>query len=760
LKILKYILIVVFAYSSSFSVFAQTKEIDQQKAKTLWNLPEFMTWDSEKTIITLGVVGASKNMMKELRRLEKKRYPHAKKFKVVSILSPEEAVNNFETELLYISDKYADKYETVSLTVRSKGTIFISENWEEKKLVMANFSVPSSKLHLEVNDLAMTAAGISMSQTIKDFDDVKVNIIDGKSLFEDSERKLKKERKRVQAQKARLKFQSKKIEIQLRELTAQKVEIQKQKDEIAAQQARIDAQKNELSGLLAEAKLQSAALEDKTRILEEKELAIVEQNEKLIVQLEKVRKQTAVLDKQNAEIGERQSKIDKQKAIMLEQGLTIKVQENMLTIFIGVFILILILIFFILRSSRIQKKQNKLLERQKEEISEQAVQLESVNKELEKLSIVASETSSAVVILDIEGKFEWINAGYTRLYGYTLQLLQHELGENILTASNHPDIQKYLENCISEKRPVIFETYVTARTGEKIWAQTTLTPTLNMYGEVEKLVMIDSDISQIKKAEAEIIKKNKKITDSILYAKRIQTAILSPEEIISDYLPNHFIMFEPRDIVSGDFYWAVQKGNKLIVTAADCTGHGVPGAFMSMLGVSFLNEIAGMYEEEELRADLILNELRDKIKTSLRQTGKEGEAKDGMDMALCVIDKHTMKARFAGAQNPVVLIRNNEINEYKGDHMPIGISYNEVPFKEYEVGLEKGDCLYMYSDGYPDQFNGKTRRKFFTKRLRMYLQKIHTLPFEQQKAELTKTFTDWKGDYRQMDDVLVIGLEI
>ena len=213
----------------------------------------------------------------------------------------------------------------------------------------------------------------------------------------------------------------------------------------------------------------------------------------------------------------------------------------------------------------------------------------------------------------------------------------------------------------------------------------------------ERTLEVVKQKEEIEHQRDEISAKNKSITDSIEYASRIQTAILPSQEYAQEILPEHFILFRPRDIVSGDFYWITQKDNLLVVIAADCTGHGVPGAFMSMLGVSFLNEIVNRHEIRS--ANIILNNLRSDIKKTLGQEGKEGEAKDGMDIALCIVDTENMKMQFAGAYNPLYLFRNNELIETKADRMPIGIYIKEKDsFTNHEIDLQKDDVFYIFSD--------------------------------------------------------------
>jgi serine phosphatase RsbU (regulator of sigma subunit)/Tfp pilus assembly protein PilF len=259
--------------------------------------------------------------------------------------------------------------------------------------------------------------------------------------------------------------------------------------------------------------------------------------------------------------------------------------------------------------------------------------------------------------------------------------------------------------------------------------------------------------------KAEIEKQKEEITDSIRYAKRIQTAILPSPQWAAEILPEHFILFRPRDIVSGDYYWMNKVGNKIIIVAADCTGHGVPGAFMSMLGVSFLNEIVN--KNNNYQANLILNDLRSEVKRTLGQTGKEGEAKDGMDVALVVMDLETMQLQYAGAYNPLYLFRAGELIEIKADKMPIGIYVREKDsFTNNELELQKGDTFYIFSDGYSDQFGGPSGGKFKSKPFKELLGSIQDRSMKDQREILNTHIDDWRGAIDQVDDIIVLGIRI
>jgi serine phosphatase RsbU (regulator of sigma subunit) len=248
---------------------------------------------------------------------------------------------------------------------------------------------------------------------------------------------------------------------------------------------------------------------------------------------------------------------------------------------------------------------------------------------------------------------------------------------------------------------------------------------------------------------------NKHITDSIMYAKRIQTALIPSLELFSDRL-EHFVLYKPLAIVSGDFYWVASQGNIQIIIAADCTGHGVPGAFMSMLGVSLLNEIVN--EKHIVMPDQIIENLRRGVIKSLKQVPEEDSVKDGMDIAVCVVDFDRNILWYAGANNPLYVIRGNDLMNYRADKMPVAIHYRMEPFRLHQIDLQKGDAFYIFSDGYPDQFGGPNQKKYMTNQLRETLVSLSGLPMIKQGERLNEIFEEWRADNPQVDDVILIGV--
>ena len=282
---------------------------------------------------------------------------------------------------------------------------------------------------------------------------------------------------------------------------------------------------------------------------------------------------------------------------------------------------------------------------------------------------------------------------------------------------------------------------------QKLWEMS-----LSIQKEKQHIQLLKNDIEE----------KHKNITDSIAYAKRIQDAVVPRTEILRDSLPDYFLFWRPKETVSGDFYWMKREGDILIFTIADCTGHGVPGAFMSMMGVAFLNEICAKIDESVQPSD-VLEQLRSLVITTLKQKNEDIlEPKDGMDIALCILNLRTRVLRFSGANNPMYLVRDGELTEYRPVKNPIGLYPKLLNFETVEIQTQPGDYVYMFSDGYADQFGGEIGKKMSYKRFKGVLTDIckRTLVASEQEKMLADFLDEWRAEFMQMDDVLVGGYKM
>lgn len=282
--------------------------------------------------------------------------------------------------------------------------------------------------------------------------------------------------------------------------------------------------------------------------------------------------------------------------------------------------------------------------------------------------------------------------------------------------------------------------------------------------------MIEAEHEIVIQQKEEIEEKNNEILSSIRYAKRIQEAILPTNELLKELFEEQFVYYNPRDIVSGDFYWATRvritpNGNEAseqyvhLFALADCTGHGVPGAFMSLIGKNILEQSS---KEKTVNSPAeALDYLNSKILSSLNQKGSEGNIRDGMDIVMVAIDIKTRSLQYAGANNPIYIIRNKELMTIKADKQAIGsLPEYTKPFTNHKMQMEKGDCIYLFTDGYADQFGGPDGKKFKYKQLQELLISISHLPMEEQKTILHNRFVEWKGKLEQVDDVCIIGVRL
>ncbi len=348
-------------------------------------------------------------------------------------------------------------------------------------------------------------------------------------------------------------------------------------------------------------------------------------------------------------------------------------------------------------------------------------------------------TKSSALIDDNMGAF----------FGYSF-LLSVSLSMTIYLARDFARMNKKLQSQINEIRQLFDKTVEQDTERKKILE--------NQNEKLEQMVVVRTD--EVLRQKSEIELKNRDILDNLQYAKRIQEAILPEIKLIYSTLQDSFIIYLPKDIVSGDFYSFAQKNDRVIIAASDCTGHGVTGAFMSMIGTSLLNQIIN--ENSVTQPAQILTDLNTGIVEALKQTEGENEVHDGMDIALCSIDLATSKLIYAGANRPLWIFKKGEMSLVKPTKSAIGgyQSSRTEEFTQHEIQLSKGDTIYLFTDGYADQFGGPEGKKMLSKRFREMLKEIQHLPMNEQEKFLLKAFNDWKGNVGQVDDVLVIGVRL
>ncbi len=433
------------------------------------------------------------------------------------------------------------------------------------------------------------------------------------------------------------------------------------------------------------------------------------------------------------------------------------------------------------RTREIEMK-NIELEQQKEEIQAQAEELADINQELEKLSLIAEKTDNAVLLTDKDGNFIWVNPGFTRIFGYTLEELKLQVSPNIIGEKTDPRIKKIINKCKEKKTTVEYETRFRTKDGRLIWVHTTLTPVLDEDGNVVNLIAIDSDITKLKEAEEKIKIQNENIKGSIRYAQAIQKSILPLKEEFERFFET-FILYLPRDIVSGDFYWIsnlfhntnvntncqaqhpyFKPGDYLFVSVIDCTGHGVPGAFMSIIGNRMLDNFINQNQIHNPAE--VFNKMDETLANIFKHT--QESHRDGMAGTLCRFDKicaddqPRIKVTFAGAKTNILVYQHkkNKLTLLRGIRRSIGQKiYKAIDFENQTFYLSQGDIIFLYTDGYKDQ-NNQERQRFGTKRFQKVIQENIHLPMDQLKEKLEQALQEWMQNTEQRDDITVIGLKI
>ncbi len=419
----------------------------------------------------------------------------------------------------------------------------------------------------------------------------------------------------------------------------------------------------------------------------------------------------------------------------------------------------------LLEQKLILAQKNEELRQQQEELRANTEILTLTIKRLKQLSVIVSETDNITYSLDPEGNITWANKAFYRKTGYKLDEFIAKYGKNIKQFSQYDNIEEEFNKCLYTKTTVSFTTPFITKNGHKIWLHSTLTPVLNEQNKVEQIVVIDTDITKLKETEEKLAKQNHEIRSSIEYASRIQKATLPmPIFMQAVFGNNYFIFNQPRDIVSGDFYWIARKEGKVILAVADATGHGIPGAFMSVLGTMALHMT--MAKTRHLVANEFMEMLKDMIIRLLHQRGKSNETRDSIDMALCIFDFKEHVMEFSGAYIPAYIVdrkdeNNPQIIHLKADKKTIGFDDKATSFTMQTVKLHDKMSLYITTDGFIDQFGGEGgAKKFKRKRFLQMIESISSLPIDAQYKEVVKTFASWKGDNIQVDDVLVFGLNI
>ncbi len=772
----------------TYTGFAQLNP-DDYKAHWIFNIAQKVTWPNEDKIDTfyIAVYGRSTSITSYLKKLAQTQKIKGKPVKVESYSRlaqiPFHLIN-----ILYIEDNKNEYLPSIIKSVGKLPILVITYRADDKDNLMINLLFRGKNEQFEVNSFNIKQSNLVLDEALLKLGGTKVDI---QGLLRKKEKELIEKEKMLNRQQDSIQKQKTVLKQKENELSQLRQELEKQRLELLKKEKELEEERKKsghLNNLIAE---QESILQRNEEILNQQNKQIKEKQEIISQKTAEIQKRQKELQEKEKELSQKLEEIKQQKKILRSQNMLIKNQRIIIILSATFSVIVLILLLVIFNWYRRIKKlnleltaKNEQIERQKNELEIQAKQLEEFNKELEKLSLVASRTNNSVVIMDKDGNFEWVNPGFTRMYGYTLQLLLNELGKNIIDISANPKIREYINYCIKNKSTVTYEARNKTRNGKIIWVQTSLTPILNEHDEVEKLFAIETDITKLKEQEREIRQineelrrqrdtlqeqkeqiefQNKLIKDSIIYAQTIQHAILPPKSYIDKYFDT-FIIYKPRDIVSGDFYWFAKTAeHEYFMAVVDCTGHGVPGAFMSLIASRMLSEI--IMEKGVRSPEDILNMLNETVINALNQ--RQSDNNDGMDVCLVKIDEDPVQKiydiTFGGAKRPLFYYKRSEgqVKILKGDRKPIGgkrALQSPVEFKNKYLQLTSQDIIYLTSDGMIDQNNPK-RKRFGTPRFLDLLNEVKDFDLEKQQDYIEKILRDFMKDAPQRDDITIIGVK-
>ena len=436
------------------------------------------------------------------------------------------------------------------------------------------------------------------------------------------------------------------------------------------------------------------------------------------------------------------------------------------------------------RKNRQLRKQKEELHQQKEELHQQKEVLAKQNAELEKLSLVARQTDNSIFLTDADGNIIWLNEAFTRHSGYDINDYLNQNDNSLLKASSNTDIVSVMDRIRETKEPVTYTSQTHNKSGEDVWIQTTLSPSLDDNGDISMFIAVCSDITELKHAEEKIAVQNKEINESLEYARKIQEAIQAPKLFVDYVLGDYFVLNMPKNIVSGDFHWVAFRNNKTLFSLADCTGHGIPGGFMSMLEQVMLNNV--LQDMDDFTSAGILNKLRERNIKLLHQRGRSIDSQDGMDASLFVFDRDKMELNYAAGYSIAYLVRFGKpdpdtiaragqykcpimesadgsayLIKLKPNRFPVGgHPKDHIPFTDMFFKVNDGDIVYTSSDGYVDQFGGPDGKKFSTLAFERTILQVCRMPMEEQQEIFERNFEDWRGEHEQTDDVHVFATKL
>ncbi len=780
-----FVLIAFFLFiSSSFAQNNDTLHLDtiqltesQVKAVYLFNFANEIEWPDINDIdtITIAILSHNTNVYSILKKAESKKYIKGKPLKVI-YSSDLDSLLSKNPQILYVSKEFNSNIKNIFGKLYNRHILLVTDQLKNFIYTMINFYVYKDKLLYKIYTDNLQNAGLVPSEQLLAYGGSAYDIMD---VFKQKEKELKLAKLKLDIERKRLdSLQRSYIQQESLYIAAQ----MRYERELSIKEDSVNKVHHTLDSMLIQLKQREAKLEQSKRqlhttkvVIERLKKEIAEKADFYNKQLEKIKLNESIIKKQQQSIAQYKQKVTKQSRRIFYMLVII--------VLLVIFTLVVIKLYVDNRTMALQ------LENSNKEIAAQAEEQAQLIEELEKLSIVARETDNVVYLINPDGKIIWINEAFEKKYKFPLDSI---LGKNIMevaTIGSHK-IAELFNKCILEHKSVEYETSFVTADGKRIWIQVTLTPVVDREGNVERVVAIDTDITKVKEAQRkievinkmlveqqrilmeqkeEIEEKSKVIQSSLEYALTIQNAILPKDETIKKYFSESYVIFKPLQIVSGDFYWLGEpKDNSdyIYVVVADGTGHGVPGAFISLITERLLDEAVYMLKIKEPKD--ILKYLDNEIDNLIVAENESETPLTGVDMALVRIKKlndEQFEVTFSGAKRPVVYYLPNALDlEYfktsrRSISNPLKIEY-ESDYEQYTVIVPKETIFYLYTDGYIDQNCANESKRIGSKNFLNLLWNIRNFPLKRQKEILEDYLKLCLSRQQQRDDITVWLLQL
>ncbi len=763
------------------NLFSQNYSEQQIKTAFVYQFCNNIEWtDQDFEEFTIAFLGKDSLYIENLKILAETKKIKNTPIKVISSTNYNSLLLA-QPQVLIVEKDYNENLKSIYYDILLKQILLITDQAGKQIYIMLNFVKKEGKITFELNRKNIEDQNLKILPKLLLLGGTELDV---KELYKQKEKELAEERQIVQEQQEQLKVLQEKIAEQMIDIQKQSEIIEQKKKsvdslltQIKTQKKVLETQKQMLAQLQNSVKAQQKKLQEKTMLLMKQQDSIKVQKNRIAEQQKQINEKLTKLDELNSEINEREAAIEEQKKTMLKLQSVVSLQRKSMFLLIIFILLLGFIVYYVFKNYRQKKELNQKLVQKNKEVEAQAEELRLINEELEKLSIVASHTDNVVIICDNKGKILWVNDSFYVVYGEMKDFDVNVVGKYLAEASASEDVKLAVEKLIKTKKSVIYDKNYTDKNGNSFWLQTNLTPILKADNNLKNIVAVETDITKIKQAEAEISQKNseliaqrdtikeqnEQITDSIIYAQNIQNAML-PDLSQLDNIFQHFLIYRPRNIVSGDFYWYYkmpqeESNETYFIVVADSTGHGVPGAFMSLIGIRLLTETIA--EKKIFSPKDILEVMDNNLTLAMKSRTKTF---DGIDLALLkveILESKTYQVTFAGAKLPIIIYKHQDksVTRYRGSIRNIrSYSTSDEVFENDTFLLSAGDIIYMYTDGYIDQ-NNVNRKRIGTPKFLEIIRENSEKTMEEQKQFFEKFLDNWQTNTTQRDDITVLGLK-